>query len=119
MGFRRAIAVMCVGFFFSVFFTWYTVRPLSDLLWYFSAGGRVLLGDFWAVHDVFAATVSDAAAYDGGGFFLQHRADCRGDRDGGFGVLANQALGGFCVIRCCMPGFCSCLRWGRRCCCRI
>jgi len=33
LGFRRAIAIMCVGFFIAVFATWYTPRPHTPLLW--------------------------------------------------------------------------------------
>jgi MFS family permease len=34
MGFRRAIVVMCLGFFLSIFLTFYVQRPLTPMLWY-------------------------------------------------------------------------------------
>jgi MFS family permease len=93
MGFRRAIAVMCVGFFLSVFFTWYIVRPLSDLLWYFLPAVGFCSGIFGLFTMYLPPLFPTLLRTTGAGFSYNIGRIAAAIGTVVFGVLANHALG--------------------------
>jgi MFS family permease len=93
MGFRRAIAVMCMGFFLSVFFTWYTVRPLSSLLWYCLPAVGFFSGIFGLFTMYLPPLFPVLLRTTGAGFSYNIGRIAAAIGTVVFGVLANHALG--------------------------
>ena len=81
MGYRRAIAVLCLAYFLSMVATYAVPRSYTVLLVLLpimgASGGSVR-----ALHDVPAAAVPGSAANDRRRLLLQHRPDRRGGRNG-------------------------------------
>jgi MFS family permease len=93
MGFRRAIAVMCMGFFLSVFFTWYTLRPLSALLWYCLPAVGFFSGIFGLFTMYLPPLFPVLLRTTGAGFSYNIGRIAAAIGTVVFGVLANHALG--------------------------
>jgi MFS family permease len=93
IGFRRAIVVMCLGFFFSVYFTWNVERSVDSLLWYFLPAVGFFSGIFGLFTMYLPPLFPTLLRTTGAGFSYNIGRIAAAAGTIVFGVLANNALG--------------------------